>query len=70
MTVSLTMTNEELKCTRCFVFEFFSHLLEVEIDDDIIEELSTVKALQVLHCHSDSTFQRWRRKLDQPERKE
>lgn len=30
--------------------------LEVKIDDDIIEELSTVKALQVLHCNSYTSF--------------
>lgn len=45
------------------------YLLEVKINDDIVEELSTVKALQVLHCDSYSSFQRRRRKLNQPKQR-
>lgn len=45
------------------------YLLEVKINDNIIEELPTVKALQVLHCNCYSSFQWWRRKLNQPEQR-
>ncbi len=45
------------------------YLLEVKINDNIIEELPTVKALQILHCNSYSSFQWRRRKLDQPKQR-
>lgn len=42
-------------------------LLEVEVNDDIIEKLPTIQALQVLSGHSYGSFTwRWG-KLDQPE---
>ena len=41
--------------------------LEVEVDDDVVEVLSAVKALQILHRHSDASFQWRRRELDEPE---
>lgn len=43
-----------------------SNSLEVEIDDDIIQELAIVKALQIFCCHGDPSFRRRWRKLDQP----
>lgn len=39
--------------------------LEVEVDDDIIEELSVLEAGQVLCCHGDASFRRGWRVLDQ-----
>lgn len=40
------------------------HSLEVKINDNVIEELAAVEALQVLHGHSYPSFQRRRRELD------
>lgn len=34
--------------------------LEVEVDDDVIEEFTIPKALQVFGCHGDAAFQGWR----------
>lgn len=40
--------------------------LEVEVDDDVVEKLTILEALQVLGCHSNAAFGGGRRVLDQP----
>lgn len=46
------------------------HWLEVEVDDDVVEELSGVQTRHVLLGHRDAPFRRRRRVLDQPEEPE
>lgn len=38
--------------------------LEIEVNDDVVEVLASVEALQVLSCDRDPAFQRRRGKLD------
>lgn len=40
--------------------------LEVEVDDDVVEKLTILEALQVLGCHSNAALGGGRRVLDQP----
>lgn len=41
-----------------------SNSLEIKIDDDVVEVLAAVEALQILGGDGDPTFQRRRGKLD------
>lgn len=40
--------------------------LEVEVDDDVVEKLAILEALQVLGCHCNATLGGGRWVLDQP----
>lgn len=40
--------------------------LEVEVDDDVVEKLAILEALQVLGCHGNAALGGGRRVLDQP----